>query len=74
MIPLLEYLIEGNTLHYRYTNIVKDFDMPVEVSVNSSSYWLFPAAEWKSESLEGLSTGLQVDPDYYIESKNLNEP
>lgn len=74
MIPLLEYRIEGNTLHYRYTNIVKDFDMPVEISVNNGSYWLFPAAEWKSESFEGLSAGLQVDPDYYIESKNLNEP
>ncbi len=74
MIPLLEYRIEGNTLYHRYTKIVQDFDMPVEVSVNNSRHWLFPAAEWKTEIFDDLTAGLQVDPDYYIESQILHQP
>ena len=71
MIPLLEYRIEGNTLHYRYTHIVPEFDMPVRVTINEKTSWLFPNAEWKAEEFGEPLTGMVVDPNFYIESNNI---
>jgi aminopeptidase N len=71
MIPLLEYRIEGNTLHYRYTDIVPEFDMPVRVTINEKTSWLFPNAEWKAEEFGEPLTGMVVDPNFYIESNNI---
>jgi aminopeptidase N len=74
MIPLLEYRIEGNTLHYRYTDIVRDFDMPVRVTINGKPLWLFPNAEWKAHKFGEPLTGISVDPNFYIESNNIGQP
>jgi aminopeptidase N len=74
MIPLLEYRIEGNTLHYRYADIVRDFDMPVRVTINGKPVWLFPNAEWKADEFGEPLTGIDVDPNFYIESNNIGQP
>ncbi|NHF59432.1 M1 family metallopeptidase [Flavobacteriaceae bacterium TP-CH-4] len=67
-IPTLEYVIEGDTIQYRYTDIVKDFDMPVRVFIDSAAYWLFPGSEWKTEQLEGDLSSFEVDRNFYIET------
>ncbi|RZN83056.1 MAG: M1 family peptidase [Winogradskyella sp.] len=68
-IPTLEYKIENNAFEFRYVNIVKDFDMPIEVTINGKSEWLFPNAEWKTKQVK--VSEFKVDRDYYIYSKQL---
>ena len=68
-IPTLEYKIENKKLSYRYVNIVKNFDMPIEVDINGRTEWLFPNSEWKTKTIE--SSDFKVDRDYYIKSKQL---
>ncbi len=68
-IPTLEYKIKDGKLKYRYTNIVEGFDMPVQIKIGDSEKWIFPSAKWKTEPVKGNS--LQVDRDFYIESKSL---
>ncbi len=68
-IPTLEYKIKDGKLKYRYTNIVEGFDMPVQIKIGDNEKWIFPSAEWKTEPVKGNS--LQVDRDFYIESKSL---
>ncbi|MFD1064199.1 M1 family metallopeptidase [Winogradskyella litorisediminis] len=63
-IPTLEYTIEDNQLKYRYVNIVKDFDMPIEVKINGKPQWLFPNSEWKTMAIE--NDDFIVDRDFYI--------
>ena len=41
-IPVLEYSMRGNTLTYRWTNVVPGFDMPVRVTLGSESRLLRP--------------------------------
>ncbi|MDT0607151.1 M1 family metallopeptidase [Croceitalea rosinachiae] len=69
MIPTLEYKIEGEKLKYRYTNIIENFDMPVQVKIGDKNQWLFPTADWKTEKVN--SPNIIIDRDFYIESKLL---
>ncbi|TCK68891.1 peptidase M1-like protein [Winogradskyella wandonensis] len=63
-IPTLEYTIEDNQLKYRYVNIVKGFDMPVEVKIDGKPKWLFPNSEWKTMAID--NDDFIVDRDFYI--------
>lgn len=69
MIPTLEYKQEGNSLSFRYVNIVEDFDMPIRVFVDEKEQWLFPNSEWKTEKLKGSS--LVFDENFYIETQKI---
>ncbi len=67
MIPTLEYKINGKEISYRWTNIVDKFDMPVRIS--NSETWLFPTAEWKTETLKNdLEKNFSIDRNFYIET------
>jgi len=68
-IPTLEYQFKNGKLHYRYSNIVADFDMPVQVRIGDLEQWIFPTKEWKTESTG--STDFEVDRDFYIATKQL---
>lgn len=66
-IPVFEYEYDGSILKYRYSHIVKDFDMPIRIFVDDKPHWVFPKknSEWKSEELKGEK--LKVDTNFYIE-------
>ena len=68
-IPTLEYKIENSELHYRYTNIVDGFDMPIQIELNGQSQWLFPNSEWQTTAI--TSSEFNVDRDFYIYTKEL---
>lgn len=68
-IPTLEYKIENGQLKFRYTNIVDDFNMPIEVEIDGKHKWIFPSSEWKIKPI--TSEEFTVDKDYYIYSKKL---
>lgn len=69
MIPTLEYKIENEELKYRYSNIVENFDMPIEVTIDGKKLWLFPNAEWKTLPIK--SNSIEIDKDFYVYSKEL---
>ncbi len=70
-VPTLEYKIENKLLKYRWTNIVDNFDMPVQVTINDKEQWLFPTSEWKTMSLDSNKTVLKVDRDFYVDSTKI---
>ncbi|AEM69165.1 Peptidase M1 membrane alanine aminopeptidase [Allomuricauda ruestringensis DSM 13258] len=69
LIPKLEYKIEDGSITYRYVDVVKDFDMPIKITVDGSEKRLFPNTEWKTEQLEG--TKIVFDKNFYIETKKM---
>lgn len=69
MIPTLEYEIKDGSLKYRWTNIVEEFDMPIQVTIDKKLQWIFPNAEWKTMPI--LSDSIAIDQDFYIFSKQL---
>ncbi|MDN3666567.1 M1 family metallopeptidase [Algibacter miyuki] len=70
-IPTFEYSINKKALKYRWTNIVADFDMPLEVKINNENTWLKPTSEWKTLDFNSNISTFDVDIDFYVETKKL---
>lgn len=68
-IPVLEYRLFNGKLEFRYTNIVQDFDMPIEIRLDDKSEWIFPSKNWNSMTTNAKS--FKVKRDYYIEVKKV---
>jgi aminopeptidase N len=64
-IPTLELKAGEDSVTYRYTDIVDDFDMPVRVFVDGKPHWLFPTSEFKTQKFPEGET-LEFDPNFYI--------
>lgn len=70
-IPTLEYYIDKNILHYRWTNVVEGFEMPIEFESNKQWQWLYPTVSWQTKAIN--SSTISVDEDYYITTKILKK-
>ena len=73
MIPAFEYSIEGNTLRYRWTNVVPGFDMPLAVTLNGNSMTVItPKESWQTAPLQLRNPAdFKVDANYYVTVKQL---
>ncbi len=69
-IPKLEIKKRNGKHSFRYTNIIKGFDMPIRLFSNGKEKWIFPKAEW---TFEYLDDNIIVDPNFYIEHHIINE-
>jgi len=74
MIPNLQYSIQENQLRYRYTDIIKDFDMPVQVKINGVLNWIQPTSAWKTLENNGKIKTLDVQQDFLINSSLIEKP
>ena len=65
-IPVFEYRIDGGTLHYRWADVIDNFEMPVDVSVGGGRQVRLKATTaWKSAPLADPAA-FAVDPDWYV--------
>lgn len=60
-IPVLEYSLGPNSVSYRWTNCVSNFDMKVKLKNGS---WLDPTTNWKESP--GRMDQFEVDQNFYI--------
>lgn len=68
-IPELVYKKTGSEIRYQWTNVVKGFNMPVQL-INGK--WIYPAETPKKISIkEAGSSRLNVTPDFYITVKEI---
>ena len=70
-IPTFEYFIKDNTMKMRWGNVIKDFDMPLKVTVNGEEQWLSPTTKWTSIELKSSNPTLVVDANFYINSQDV---
>ena len=68
MIPNLQYSFQQNKLNYRYTDVIKGFDMPVQVKINGVLNWIQPTSAWKTLENNGKIKTLDVQQDFLINS------
>lgn len=69
-IPVLEYKITNNQLSYRWTNCIKDFNLPVKFFAGTD-IWLKPETKWQTQKLAGNvnEKDCKVDRNFYVNSK-----
>ncbi len=68
-IPVLEYRIEGDTLHYRWANVVPGFDMTVGVTLSAGGGFtvIHPTEVWQTAPIALADPAdFSADPNYYI--------
>ena len=75
-IPVLEYRIEGNTLSFRWTDVVPGFDMPVKVTLSPGNYrFIQPIERWLTTPIRLRSAeDFRVDENFYVLSRDALKP
>jgi aminopeptidase N len=74
-VPALEYRVEGDTLSYRWADVVTGFAMPVRVVIQGlGERWLRPTEAWQGLKVPaGTRTAgaadLQVDENFYVTAR-----
>ena len=73
MIPTFEYSLVGDTLRYRWTNVVNGFDMPLKVTVNWPALTTIrPTEEWQTMQVRVANPAVfRVDENYYVTAKQV---
>ena len=72
-VPVLEYRIEGQTLSYRWADVVDGFDMPVKVTLGNDGYSLIrPTESWQQVPIH-LADGaaFTVDENFYVMARKV---
>ena len=63
-IPTIEYYFNEGKLHYRFSNCISSFHMPVDLIIGDQEKRVNIYTNWNSLDTEQVS--LSVDPDYYL--------
>ncbi|HMC87805.1 MAG TPA: hypothetical protein VKI61_19915, partial [Chitinophagaceae bacterium] len=73
-VPVLEYYFKTDSLHYRWTNCVEGFNMPVEITVGKDKdFFINPLTSWQKLLISKEYTGtLVINSNFYTGSKESN--
>ena len=73
MVPTFEYRMVGDTLHYRWANVVPGFDMPLRVTVRWPELALiYPTTAWQTMAMTVANRSVfRVDENFYVTVKNV---
>jgi hypothetical protein len=69
MIPVLEYRVAGDSLSYRWSNVIPGFDMPIDLLLpGGKSLRIHPTEAWQTmKSPLPAGAELEVNQEYYVE-------
>lgn len=72
-LPELQYRIVGQVLYFRWSSDIKNFDMPVKVTVGINNYqFIYPGPLWATTNLSYMDPKyFKVDPAFYIKVKEM---
>ena len=72
-IPQLDLKVAGDTLSYRWSNVVAGFDMPVRVQVPGlGTRTLHPTGAWQTLAAPGArAADVRVDENFYVTAKDV---
>jgi aminopeptidase N len=65
-IPTFEYFIKDKVMKIRWGNVIKDFDMPVRVTIAGKERWLSPTTRWTAVEIDEENPSITVDANFYI--------
>ena len=68
-IPKLQYSIDGNTLNYRFTDVVDGFSIPVKVKINNKIKTLQVNDHFQAFEFSQPIDEFQVDRNFYIKTQ-----
>lgn len=66
-IPKLETKTKKKKLYYRWTNVVKGFDMPVKVIIDGKETWIQPISDWKKKKFKKRIKEVKLNRNFYVD-------
>jgi aminopeptidase N len=72
-IPTLEYYFKGNTLGFRWTNCVSNFNMPVKITLGGKEIWLTPQTTCEMQEIIADTLELEIDKNFYVAGFDITE-
>ncbi len=68
-IPVFQYKLNEGKLQYKWSNVIKDFAMPLKIKANNCTIVLKPTEEWQRKNIEG--TDIIIDKNFYVNVKKM---
>ena len=75
-LPVFEYHLDGPALSYRWSNVVRGFDMPIRVATTSdSAITLKPTEAWQTTTLPLTHPDeFRVDENFFVDIRWVDSP
>jgi aminopeptidase N len=74
-IPVLEYKVTGQSVAYRWADVIPGFSMPLRVSVGGREQVLRPTEQWQTIDVPaGTTPTVVVNENYYVLTRDANAP
>lgn len=72
-LPALEYYVANDELHFRWSDVVEGFDMPIKVRTKILGWtWIYPDSEWKSVPFSLIeASDFRIDPNFCVDIRNV---
>jgi len=70
-LPTLEYFIKDKKMMVRWSNAVKNFAMPIKVSIDGKERWITPTTRWSGVKVNKENPSFSVDKNFYISTLNV---
>ena len=67
-IPTFSYQIDGDSLEYRFADVVEGFSIPIKVSIDGDEVWLKPTTSKQTLKRPGKIESFEVDRNFYVNS------
>lgn len=70
LIPTFEYKVNGDSLKFRFTNCIPEFEMPLKVQLGENIIWLDAKASWQTTQVPTsnfTNSLLTVDKGFYVD-------
>lgn len=69
-LPVFEYVIRDGQIGYRWSGVVRGFDLPIKVYIDGKEQWLEPKNDWQFLDSKDAKS-IKVDPNFYVSVLNL---
>ena len=71
-IPIIEYKIKKDKIKYRFKNTVKNFKIPVKVTIDGNDIWITPNKRWQTIRNTDKDSSFIIDKNFYIKNQKVN--
>lgn len=72
-IPVLEYAMVNKKMHYRWTNVVDGFEMPIQIMIDGEKKWITPTTTIQKLKLPSKQSEFDIIEDFYVEYDRQNK-
>ena len=70
-VPVLEYIVSGQYISYRWNEVVPGFRMPVFVNINGKNIVLKATDQWQHLQKKEQLDHVEVNPNFYVRQQRL---